>query len=197
MSAALASEAAFIAQRRFRVLMDAFARPGTIHRLGEEIEAIDAMPASALAGLYALADFETSIHLSPSLAADSVLVERLRFETLAKRAESAKTASFAVLDARRDRLHLAAYHQGAPDYPDRSTTLFVLVESLSSSPALVASGPGIKELRHLSPSDLPSDFLAQWTANRAGFPLGVDIVFCAGTEIIALPRSIRLEPEAI
>jgi alpha-D-ribose 1-methylphosphonate 5-triphosphate synthase subunit PhnH len=196
MPAALASSPAFLSQRRFRALMDAFARPGTIQPLGGDLAPIGPVPPSAIAGLYALADFETTIHLAPSLAAQSELASAIRFETSARLVADPAAASFALLDARHDQLVLADFHQGTPEYPDRSTTIFVIVLGLADGTAHQATGPGIKTSARIAPSDLPADFLNQWNANRAGFPLGVDLVFCAGASILALPRSTRLAEEA-
>jgi alpha-D-ribose 1-methylphosphonate 5-triphosphate synthase subunit PhnH len=187
---------AFQSQRRFRALMDAFARPGTQHHLGEGLEPLGAMPPAALAGLYALADFATSIHLSASLAADHTIASAIRFETSAKLVNDPASATYAVVDARSDRLALHAFHQGTPEYPDRSATIFVIIEALIGGPALEAQGPGIKDTTIVAPKGLPADFLAQWAQNRQTFPLGVDLVFCAGDRIIALPRSTRLLREA-
>ncbi|MEN3296714.1 MAG: alpha-D-ribose 1-methylphosphonate 5-triphosphate synthase subunit PhnH, partial [Burkholderiales bacterium] len=39
---------------------------------------------------------------------------------------------------------------------------------------------------------LPEDFDAHWGANAAAFPMGVDILFCCGNEIIGLPRTTRI-----
>jgi alpha-D-ribose 1-methylphosphonate 5-triphosphate synthase subunit PhnH len=40
---------------------------------------------------------------------------------------------------------------------------------------------------------LPEDFWTEWAANHGLFPCGVDLVFVAGTELCALPRSIAVE----
>ena len=39
---------------------------------------------------------------------------------------------------------------------------------------------------------LPAGFAAAWAANHAKFPRGIDLILCAGTEIAALPRSVRI-----
>jgi len=40
---------------------------------------------------------------------------------------------------------------------------------------------------------LPPGFLAEWEANRALFPRGVDVILCAGDHLAALPRTVRIE----
>jgi alpha-D-ribose 1-methylphosphonate 5-triphosphate synthase subunit PhnH len=44
-------------------------------------------------------------------------------------------------------------------------------------------------------SGLPADFVEIWQRNRAGFPLGVDLVLCTGTTLAALPRSVTVEAD--
>jgi alpha-D-ribose 1-methylphosphonate 5-triphosphate synthase subunit PhnH len=59
-------------------------------------------------------------------------------------------------------------------------------------PHLRLSGPGIKGDATLAVSPLPKDFVAQWAANHAGFPLGVDLIFAADARLAALPRSTAI-----
>lgn len=47
---------------------------------------------------------------------------------------------------------------------------------------------------HLHARGLPADFAAQWAANHAAFPRGVDAFLVAGRCISGLPRSTRLHP---
>jgi alpha-D-ribose 1-methylphosphonate 5-triphosphate synthase subunit PhnH len=39
---------------------------------------------------------------------------------------------------------------------------------------------------------LPPDFAAQWSANRALFPRGIDLLLVSGADIVGLPRTGRL-----
>ncbi len=48
----------------------------------------------------------------------------------------------------------------------------------------------------IRPSGLPGDFLAMAQANHEIFPLGVDILLVAGSHMVGLPRSTKLELEA-
>ena len=38
-----------------------------------------------------------------------------------------------------------------------------------------------------------ADFWQAWADNHALFPCGVDVVFAAGSQLLALPRSIAVE----
>ena len=55
------------------------------------------------------------------------------------------------------------------------------------------SGPGLRAPALLRLDGLPDDFAAQWAANHALYPCGVDLVLCAGERLCALPRSVRIE----
>jgi alpha-D-ribose 1-methylphosphonate 5-triphosphate synthase subunit PhnH len=82
---------------------------------------------------------------------------------------------------------------GTDEEPHRSATLVVQVAALDSEGAgWRLSGPGIETERRLRVLGLPDGFAEQWAANRAAFPRGVDMVFCAGREIAALPRTTAI-----
>jgi alpha-D-ribose 1-methylphosphonate 5-triphosphate synthase subunit PhnH len=104
-------------------------------------------------------------------------------------------AAFAVIDLVNDGLDLAAFAQGTPEYPDRSTTVIALSPSLTDGPALTFTGPGIATTATLQVAGLPAGFAQQWNANRATFPLGVDILFATSDAIVGLPRSARLSKD--
>jgi len=78
---------------------------------------------------------------------------------------------------------------GTPEYPDRSTTLIVQVETLTASDEIALSGPGIQGTSSLRAGALPQDFVARMQANRVLFPLGVDLLLVSGKDLVALPRS--------
>lgn len=176
-------------QAVFRSLMDAMARPGVIRAAGAALDAPAPLMTASAAILLALCDFETKLHVSPAMAEAAPY---LRFHTGAPLVGEPGQGAFALVDARREPLALAAFAQGDPAYPDRSTTVIAQVESLAAGESLSIAGPGIAGVGTLRVSSLPADFRAQWAANRAAFPLGVDLVFVAGTQFVALPRSARI-----
>ena len=55
------------------------------------------------------------------------------------------------------------------------------------------SGPWLRAPAILRSEGLPDGFAAQWAANHALYPCGVDMVLCAGEQLCALPRSVRVE----
>lgn len=78
-------------------------------------------------------------------------------------------------------------------FPDRSATVVFQVRSFAAGKPVIATGPGIQDSRRLTIDGLPAWFWQDWAANHACFPLGVDLVLACGDDIIALPRSIRVE----
>ena len=87
-----------------------------------------------------------------------------------------------------------AFQQGTAEYPDRSATLILQVQSLDGGgPGLVLTGPGINGQARIAPGPVPNDFVARLRANLALFPRGIDLLLVAGNRIVGLPRSTRVE----
>ena len=181
-------------QSTFRAIMRAMARPGGIETIAPAFAPPASLPPAAAAACLALADFETPLWLSPRIAADTVASDYLRFPTGAP--SSAPNAAAYALVGAQDGVDLAAFAQGTAEYPDRSTTLILLCDSLDATGPLTLAGPGVKGAARFGFAPIPEDFLAQWARNRAGFPLGVDLILAAGDRIACLPRSIRILGEA-
>ena len=55
-----------------------------------------------------------------------------------------------------------------------------------------AIGPGVNGEARWDGAGLPGGFLAQWDANRAGFPRGVDVILAGANEVRALPRTTTI-----
>ena len=64
---------------------------------------------------------------------------------------------------------------------------------LRGGPTRQWHGPGIDGRTAVAVAGLSDDFWQDWAANHGLFPCGVDIVFTAGTELCALPRSVAVE----
>lgn len=186
----------FDSQSAFRSTMEALASPGRVRPCGAALSPDAPLMASATAIILAMCDFETPLHLSPAIASLPGVAEFLRFHTDAPLVSEPSRAAFAVLDLRHEQLDLGSFAQGTPDYPDRSTTIIALCDSLEDGAGLAVTGPGIAQVGTLRVSPLPGSFVSQWAANRAAFPLGVDIIFAAPGRIVGLPRSARIVGEA-
>jgi len=176
----------FDSQSVFRTALTALSEPGRVLKLPSAL-GIDAAPALLLA----LADHDTPIWLDETA---SKFATYLRFHTGAGIVGDAKAARFAMIGFGAVCPPLAWFEPGTPDYPDRSTTLIVEVETLAEGGDWKLFGPGILGSRTLSVGGLPRDFLGQWADNHAAYPQGVDLFFTSGSQLAGLPRSTRVMP---
>lgn len=190
------SNEVFDSQSVFRRVMEALASTGRIRPVSPAVLPDAPLMPSAAAVILSLCDFETPLWLSAHLSTLPGAAEFLRFHTGAPLVPEPSRAAFAVVDLRHDALDLASFAQGTAEYPDRSATIIALCDSLEDGPALTITGPGIATVSELRVSPSPADLPAQWSANRARFPLGVDIVFASHGHVVGLPRSARILGEA-
>lgn len=179
------------AQASFRCILKALAEPGTIQILPTDVTGPAPLDGATTALCLTLADFETPIWLSDA-AHTSAVELYLRFHCGCPLATDPACANFAIITNPADGLALERFAQGSMEYPDCSTTLLVQVQTLTNGPPRQLSGPGIQQSRTLRVVRLPHDFDMRWQTNHAGFPLGVDIVFCYDNAIVGLPRTTSI-----
>lgn len=182
-------------QAVFRRAMDALASPGRIVTLASQLSPPVPLFAPTAALLLTLCDFETPLWLDTPLADSAEVSAFVRFHTGARLVASPAAAAFAAIADSARMPALATFAQGSPDYPDRSATLIVQVETLATG-GWRLEGPGIRGISRLSAAPLPGDFAAQLRLNRSTFPRGVDIFLATRTALAALPRSVRLTEAA-
>ena len=181
----------FDAQRAFRAVMAALARPGTVAPLAGVARPPAPMTPELAALALTLIDHDTLVWLDAALAAAPDVGAFLRFHAGAPIVADPAAAAFALIAEPRAMPPFAAFAQGSDAYPDRSATLILQVAGFAGTP-LALAGPGIRGTTAFAASPLPADFAAQLSANRALFPRGVDVMLCAPGEVAALPRSVRL-----
>jgi alpha-D-ribose 1-methylphosphonate 5-triphosphate synthase subunit PhnH len=180
------------AQTTFRAMLNATARPGTVHPITSAVAAPPPFSAAMAAVVLTLCDHDTPIWLDAGLRPMEAVAAWLRFHCGSTIVDDARAAAFALVSNPSQVPPFEHFHTGTPDYPDRSTTVVLQVESLRSGPALTLAGPGIQTKHTLWASSLPQDFRARIAANRSLFPCGVDLVLVAANEVAALPRSVRV-----
>jgi alpha-D-ribose 1-methylphosphonate 5-triphosphate synthase subunit PhnH len=180
------------AQSTFRSVMDAMARPGGVQR----IAAVAAAPSPMMHGTAAIAltlfDHDTPIWLDPRMAATSDVANWLKFHTSAPVIADSSICSFALIGDADALPHLDGFSFGSNEYPDRSTTLILQVESLTRGPAFELRGPGIDGTAVLQAAVQPADLFERLGVNQALFPRGIDVVLVADDAIVAIPRTARL-----
>jgi alpha-D-ribose 1-methylphosphonate 5-triphosphate synthase subunit PhnH len=180
------------AQKIFRAVLEAMARPGTVVDLPYPPASPEPLDAATTAIALALADQETVVWLDD--AADSEAVrQHLRFHCGSPLTADPAQAHFAIVADIRAMPPLSAFNLGGDEYPDRSTTLILQVPDLTGGAAWTLGGPGIRERATLAIAGLPDGFRDQVIENHLGFPRGVDLIFTCGARATALPRSTRLE----
>ena len=116
----------------------------------------------------------------------------LKFHTSARVVVDASIASFALVGDPENLPVLDRFAFGSNEYPDRSTTLILQVESLSAGPEVALQGPGIDGTATLRASIQPGDLFERLAINAALFPRGIDVVLVHDDCIVAIPRTTRL-----
>ena len=180
------------AQSTFRSVMEAMARPGS----GQRITATVGTPAPLMHGTAAIAltlfDHDTPIWLDRRMAGASAIARWLRFHTAAPLIADSSVSQFALIGDGAALPGLDRFCLGSNEYPDRSTTLILQVESLREGPGHVLQGPGIEGTTLLRAIIRPEDLFERLTVNATLFPRGIDVVLVHDDAIVAVPRTTRL-----
>ena len=171
------------AQACFRAILSAFSTPGSIVTLAATLTPPHGLSSASAALLLTLADTHTKVALPTASHAH----DWLTFHTGAPLASIAE-ADFCVATARPA---LSGLRQGTDAKPEDGATLILDVERLDG-PAFRLSGPGLKtDITVALPLD--AGFITEWQAQTHNAPRGVDLILCAGNQILALPRSLQIE----
>ncbi|KRA55881.1 phosphonate C-P lyase system protein PhnH [Devosia sp. Root635] len=186
------SEPVLQAQSSFRAIMDALANPGTIRKFADLASAHGPLTAELVSTLLTLSDQDAPIWLSEKLRQTPGVEGFVAFHTGAPIVSVTGHAVFAFAEATDELPALDKFNLGTQEYPDRSTTIVLGVSAFAGGDELVIRGPGIKDQLKISPVGLPTDFVAQWAANRALFPRGVDLLLVGDGAVMGLPRSTRI-----
>ena len=173
------------AQACFRGLLDAMARPGTLHEVAE-LAAPTPLDAATGSVLLTLVDADTTLWLDEACGTAR---EWILFHCGAPIVADPAEAAFALALAMPK---LAALGAGSDAAPEDGASLILQVGALGRGLPYLLSGPGLKESALLEVEGLPDDFPAQWAANHALFPRGIDLVLTAGRLFCCLPRSVQI-----
>jgi len=189
----------------FRAVMEALARPGTVHRLPASGDA--GGPPAALLPVLALADLGTSACV---LAGEGEWADVVRAMTFAPPAGLAQARLVAALRPVTDE-ELAQLRTGTPAAPEDGALACLSVAGLRTlpedgSPAgedggdgrpLRLSGPGIAGTTGLLVTGLPPGFAAVRRELTSGFPAGADLLLVTSDgDLVGLPRTTLIDEEA-
>jgi len=182
------------AQRTFRAVLDALARPTIPVVLGALPPAPGVMSPVAAAIALTLCDEATPVWLDPGLSAAEEVRAWFAFRTGSPVVDEPAAAAFAFASDPSALPPLDAFALGTDEAPHASTTI-VLAAGGAGVP-FEADGPGFPEPRDWDAPALPASFAAQWSANHARFPRGVDLLIAGEHAVTGLPRTTRLRVEA-
>ena len=179
-------------QRVFRSVLEAMDHPGRV----VDVPGFDAVPEplhpATAAVCLALADFETPVWLD-ARATTLETVAHLRFHCGCRLVDAPAQGRFALVSEPASMPRLSAFDLGTDEFPERSTTLLVQVETLMTGRGRRLTGPGIRVEARLEARGLPDAFWQDLRRNHALFPRGVDVLLTAGHQLVALPRTTAVE----
>lgn len=192
MSAALATgfvDPVIGAQRAFRAMMDALARPGTVRALPSGLLPPAPLTPELAAVALTIADHEAPLWLDAPLADNPAVVDYLRFHSGAPIVADPSEAAVALVADPARCPSFDSFAQGTPEYPDRSTMIVLAVADLAADRGLTLRGPGIADTAQLRAAPLPDDMVARLARNGTLFPRGVDLLLVAPGRVAGLPRT--------
>jgi alpha-D-ribose 1-methylphosphonate 5-triphosphate synthase subunit PhnH len=196
------SDEAFGSQAVFRVVLTALSEPGQWRELGCDAPVPEYGQSAAAAALLALLDPDCVLWVSPELAKGAVPAW-LRFHTGCRVTSLPREANFLWFHALDAVLPFTEFALGSDEYPDQSATVLIdfspPLDKAFKTPKLSLTGPGINEAVHVVLSEQIeiseekfNGLLVAVQLNQALFPRGVDVLLCAGTRVLGLPRTTCL-----
>jgi len=183
------------AQATFRAILNAMARPGSLQPLSVALSPPPPLSKGAAAVALTLCDQDTPVWLDAELRASVSVCEWLGFHCGCPLVDDLAKAVFAFAARPAKVPAFETFSIGTADYPDRSTTIVLQVDTLWAEKGFVLSGPGIRDRSTLSAAPLPSDICDRLARNRSLFPQGIDLILATQDAIAALPRSLHVLEE--
>jgi alpha-D-ribose 1-methylphosphonate 5-triphosphate synthase subunit PhnH len=180
------------AQSTFRSVMDAMARPGSVQRVVAAAGAPEPMMRGTAAIALTLFDHDTPIWLDQKMSTTSDVAKWLKFHTGAPVVRDSSICNFALIGDASTLSGLDRFSFGSNEYPDRSTTLILQVESLAQGSTIELHGPGIDGAATVQATIEPPDLFERLAINEKLFPRGIDVVLVADDSIVAIPRTTRV-----
>ncbi|MGF1455181.1 MAG: phosphonate C-P lyase system protein PhnH [Alphaproteobacteria bacterium] len=173
------------AQKTFRRLMEAWARPGTTARFDGPDELPLGLDAAGAAIALTLIDQDAPVWLS---AACHSAGDWLRLHCASPIAPDPMAAAFALTTSS-EMPPLTAFPSGTALSPEAGATLIIRVPALVGGPTVRLTGPGIGDTASIAPDGLPADFWCSRAACAPLYPAGLDIIMTCGSEALCLPRT--------
>lgn len=178
------------AQRTFRALLNAQARPGTLNLVTAEISSPEGLNPACAAACLTLWDLEVQVWLQPSFSPQ--VRAWLSFHTGCQFVTETEEADFALIADLTEMPELSDFYWGTAEQPETSTTLLIQIASWQSGQPVTLTGSGILDRQAIAPQ-LPYRFWDDWEQNRQAYPLGVDVFCFTQDTVMGLPRTVNAE----
>lgn len=170
-------------QAQFRLLLEAMARPGSRYTFFEHPDESSV----ALAVLATLLDAEVSLADPQKRLTDK------DWRMLQVRSAELEHADYILHTGMQPSTDLVP-KPGTLASPEKSATVILVVDELGQGDmALTLSGPGIKTQQQLIVSGLDAWWLSMRELWNSAFPLGVDFILVDEKQVVALPRTTKVE----
>ncbi len=173
------------AQACFRSILQALSTPGRVVDLAINLDAPAPLSPASAAILLTLADSTTRISIQSATAATRQWVG---FHTGAVESQP-ENADFVFTTLRP---MLATLNAGSDDMPEEGASLILDLSAFGQGRHYRLTGPGI-ETQAFFQAPLDANFASEWRISSQSAPRGIDILLCAGRQIIGLPRSVTIE----
>jgi alpha-D-ribose 1-methylphosphonate 5-triphosphate synthase subunit PhnH len=173
-------------QACFRAVLDAMARPGTIHTVDAPHEPPAPLDRATAAVLLTLVDADTPLWFDQTAAHAAPWIAFHCGAPIAPLPGAVFALALAPLP-------LAQLNPGSDEAPETSATLIKQVAALGSGTRLRLSGPGLAAPTTMHVEGLAPGFVAEWADNHARFPRGIDLILCAGDRLAAFPRTLMIQ----
>lgn len=177
-------------QRIFRAILLTMSRPGTVTAIGNWPSPPNGLHPAAAAACLTLVDMETPLWMAPDTPKD--IQTYLRFHCGCPLATTPEQGAFGLILDGTKLPDLDQFNPGDIEYPDRSSTLIIQVQSLDVRHGIELSGPGINGTTRLHVKGLDTIFWQALQRNNRRFPLGYDVILTTKTEIVSLPRTVQV-----
>lgn len=185
----------FDSQRHFRTILDAMARPGTIHRIkDQQINPPDDLHrVSAYIG-FALLNAEVTFYI------DGVRKQIAYYFTINtfSRESLCSEANFLFLTGSSSTDIIDTAKSGNLLYPERGATLVIDIDTVSSVPlvhghGLTLQGPGVENEISFFIEGISLSLIAAIKEKNEEFPLGVDVILTdRHNDFVCIPRSSKI-----
>jgi len=178
-------------QQTFRAILKAMAHPGQVVQIPNNLSFPEALNSTSAATCLTLLDYETP--LWTDLDWDNAAIGWLQFHCGCSIVTEPCMASYALITNPSSMPALDEFRIGDDEHPEAGSTLIIQIDVFAADSGRIGLGSGIQDRLRPAVSGIPNDFWQQRHAQTGLLPRGVDLFFTCQDQLIALPRTSRLE----